>query len=278
MAVTPKPERPVVADPHRAGLGLHQALGGEHVLDLARPDPERQRAERAVGGGVRVAAHDRHPRLGDAELGADHVHDPLVIGAERVQRDAELLAVALERLDLHARELVADPRRDRRAVGRARCGRPWPACGRGGAPCARRAGARRRPAGSSPRGPGAGRCRCRPARDLVRVPDLVEQRSLASAPPQSGAEDREQHGFLGAWIFKMMIQVCVERDAVAIEQLVPLAVAVQERPCRARRARSRGCRARASAGSPGPPVTAPGASVWRESSARWPGSGGVRIS
>ena len=31
-------------------------------------------------------------------------------------------------------------------------------------------------------------------------------------------------------------------------------------------------------GSPSPPVAAPAASTWRLSSARWPGSGGVRIS
>ena len=31
-------------------------------------------------------------------------------------------------------------------------------------------------------------------------------------------------------------------------------------------------------GSPGPPVRAPGWTVWQETSARWPGSGGVRIS
>jgi hypothetical protein len=67
---------------------------------------------------VRVAADDRHPRLGDAELRPDHVHNPLVLGAERVDRDPELLAVALERLDLDPGELVLDPRRDRRAVGR----------------------------------------------------------------------------------------------------------------------------------------------------------------
>ena len=52
------------------------------------------------------------------ELRADHVHDALALGAERVDGDAELRAVALERLDLHARELVADARGDRRAVGR----------------------------------------------------------------------------------------------------------------------------------------------------------------
>ena len=110
-------ELAVVEDAHRAGLVLDHALRGEHVLDLAGADPEGERAEGAVRGGVRVAADDRHAGLGDAELGADHVDDPLAVGAERVDRDAELLAVALERFDLHARELVLDPRRDGRAVG-----------------------------------------------------------------------------------------------------------------------------------------------------------------
>ena len=50
--------------------------------------------------------------------GPDDVDDPAPVRAERVERDAELGAVALERLDLHARELVADARGDRRAVGR----------------------------------------------------------------------------------------------------------------------------------------------------------------
>ena len=52
------------------------------------------------------------------ELGPDDVDDALALGAQRVHGDAELLAVALERLHLHAAELVADARRDRRAVGR----------------------------------------------------------------------------------------------------------------------------------------------------------------
>ena len=93
-------ELALVADPHRLGLVLDQALRGEHVLDLAGADAERQRAERAVRGGVAVAADDRHARLGEAELGPDDVHDALVLGAQRVDRDAELRAVALERLDL----------------------------------------------------------------------------------------------------------------------------------------------------------------------------------
>ena len=110
-------ELALVEDAHRAGLVLDHALRREHVLDLARADPEGQRAEGPVGGGVRVAADDRHAGLGDAELGADHVDDPLARGSERVDGDAELLAVALERLHLHARERVLDPRRHGRAVG-----------------------------------------------------------------------------------------------------------------------------------------------------------------
>ncbi len=58
---------------------LDHALGREHVLDLARADPEGERAEGAVRGGVRVAADDRHAGLRNAELGADHMNDPLAI-------------------------------------------------------------------------------------------------------------------------------------------------------------------------------------------------------
>ena len=110
-------ELALIQDPHRAWFALHHALRCEHVLDLAGADPERERAEGAVGGGVRVAADDRHARLGDAQLGSDHVHDPLPVGAERVHGHAELDTVALERFDLHARELVLDARGHGGAVG-----------------------------------------------------------------------------------------------------------------------------------------------------------------
>ena len=59
------------------------------------------------------------PGWRDAELGPDDVDDALVLGAQASSSGiAELRAVALERLDLHAAELVADARGDRRAVGR----------------------------------------------------------------------------------------------------------------------------------------------------------------
>ena len=96
-----------------------EALGREDVLDLGGADAERQRAERAVRRGVAVAADDRHARLGEPELGPDDVDDALQRRAEAVERDAELGAVALERLDLDAAELVLDELGDRRAVGGA---------------------------------------------------------------------------------------------------------------------------------------------------------------
>ena len=168
-------ELALVADPHRARLVLDHALRGEHVLDLGGADPEGERAEGAVRGGVGIAADDRHAGLRDAELGADHVHDPLAVGAERVDGHAELGAVALERFHLHARELVLDPRGDGRAVGRRVVvgGRE------------RAVGPAHRPAGHAQAVEGlrAGDLVDevqvdveQPVRDLVGLPDLVEQR------------------------------------------------------------------------------------------------------
>ena len=140
FALTPSRARPRSGPASSAALWT-QALGRQHVLDLARADAEGERTEGAVRRGVGVAADDRHARLRDAELRADHVHDSLVRGAERVDGDPELLAVALERLHLDARELVLDP-----------CGvecRPWARCGRrsraSGPGAARRGPASRRP-------------------------------------------------------------------------------------------------------------------------------------
>ncbi len=93
-------------DRHRPRPHLRQRLSGEHVLDLARADPERQRAERAVRGGVAVAAHDRHARLREALFGPDHVHDALARVAHAVEADAELLAVPGEHVHLLGRDRV----------------------------------------------------------------------------------------------------------------------------------------------------------------------------
>ena len=105
-------------DPDLVGLRLplEERLRREDHLDLARPDPERQRAERAVGRRVRIAADDRHPGLGEPELRSDHVDDPLVRRAEAMQRDGELAAVRLELGDLCRSHRIGHRQRPR--VGR----------------------------------------------------------------------------------------------------------------------------------------------------------------
>ena len=95
-------------DAQRARALLREGLRGQHVLDLARADAEGECAERAVRRRVRVAADDRHARLRDAELGPDHVHDALPAVAEPVVRDAELLDVARQGVELLPRDLVLD--------------------------------------------------------------------------------------------------------------------------------------------------------------------------
>ena len=66
FAETPGRQLAVDGDRHLLRPVLRQRLGGQHVLDLAGADAERQRAEGAVGGGVAVAADDRHAGLGQA--------------------------------------------------------------------------------------------------------------------------------------------------------------------------------------------------------------------
>ena len=108
LAVEPGGQVAVDGDGQRAGRRLGQRLGGEDVLDLARADAEGQGAEGAVGGGVAVAAHDRHARQGQALLGADDVDDALAGVAHREDDDAELGAVGPQHLDLLAGDRVGD--------------------------------------------------------------------------------------------------------------------------------------------------------------------------
>ena len=100
FAVTPGPSRPSTRISSVFGLRLPQALRGEHVLDLAGADAEGERAERAVSGGMAVAAYDGHSRLGEAQLGTDDVHDALFGRAKVEKAHAELAAVAAHHLDL----------------------------------------------------------------------------------------------------------------------------------------------------------------------------------
>ena len=98
FAVTPSGKRSAHVNQHGFRLALRQALGGQHVLDFGGANAEGQRAERAMGAGVAVAAYDGHARLGQSEFRTDDVHDALVGRIHVEQRNAEIFAIFLQRL------------------------------------------------------------------------------------------------------------------------------------------------------------------------------------
>ena len=69
-------------------------------------------------GGVAVAADDDLARLGPTLLGADDVDDTLVRARHVEEVDAELLAVALESVELLLGDGVSDREGDAARVGR----------------------------------------------------------------------------------------------------------------------------------------------------------------
>ena len=115
LAVTPGRQIAVDADLHLLRAGLDQRLGRQDVLDLRRADPERDGAERPVGGGVAVAADDGHARQGQPELRADDVDDAHQRAERPFQPQPELCAVAVEGVQLLLRDRILDRQR---AVGR----------------------------------------------------------------------------------------------------------------------------------------------------------------
>ena len=90
------------------GRTCGRRLRRQHVLDFARADAEGQRAEGAVGRGVAVAADDRHSRQRQSLLRTDDVDDPLPGIGQRVEPDAERVAVRVERRELRRRDRVRD--------------------------------------------------------------------------------------------------------------------------------------------------------------------------
>ena len=70
------------------------------MLDLGGADAVRQRAERAVGGGMAVAADDGGAGQRKALLGADDVHDALALVELVVIFDAEFAGVLRHHPDL----------------------------------------------------------------------------------------------------------------------------------------------------------------------------------
>src|SRR5260370_27657946 len=76
------------------------------MLDFACANAECQSPERAVRRGVAIAAHNSLPRLRDAQLGTNHVHNALVVAEHVEKSDPRLAAIALERRKLPHRGLI----------------------------------------------------------------------------------------------------------------------------------------------------------------------------
>ena len=87
-------------DVHRLGATLYEALRGQHVFHFAGADTESQRAERAVCGRMAIAADDGLAGLGDAQFGADDVHDALILAMHVEEAHAKFLAIFFQGFEL----------------------------------------------------------------------------------------------------------------------------------------------------------------------------------
>ena len=85
LAPTPAVGLAVDRDAHALRLLLPQRLRHQHMRHLGGADAEGVGAERAVRGGVAVAADDREARQGQPLLRADHMDDALARIAEAEQ-------------------------------------------------------------------------------------------------------------------------------------------------------------------------------------------------
>ena len=87
---------------------MHQALRGQHVFHFAGADAESQRAERAVRGGVAVAANNGLARLRNPQFRPDDVHDALILAVHIEQPHAGFPAIPFQRFKLQLGVLVHD--------------------------------------------------------------------------------------------------------------------------------------------------------------------------
>src|SRR5882762_9702432 len=97
---------------------LNETLRREDMFDFAGADAESQGAQRAMRGGVAIAADKGLAGLRDAELGADDVHNALILAVHVEEADAGLSAVFLQGIKLELGIVIEDGQR--------------PVCGRDG--------------------------------------------------------------------------------------------------------------------------------------------------
>ena len=100
------------------GFALQKALGREDHLDFARTDPVSKRAERAVRGGMTVAADDGRAGLAQSQLRTDYVNDSLFRAVQIKQRYPEFGAIRGQGADLIGGHLVETGKRPARGRNR----------------------------------------------------------------------------------------------------------------------------------------------------------------
>src|SRR5205807_1661751 len=98
----------------RLGARLNETLSCEDMFDFAGADAKGQRAECTVRGGVAVAANNSLPGLGDAQLGADDMHDALILAVHVEETDTGFATVFLQGFKLEFGIVIQD---GQRAVG-----------------------------------------------------------------------------------------------------------------------------------------------------------------
>ena len=103
-------QRAVHQHAHVFHLLRHQTLSGQDVFHFRCADAMRQRAECTMRGGVRITADHGHTGQGGTLFGAHHMHDALAHIVHFEFEDAEIGAVFVQGLHLHARYVITDRR------------------------------------------------------------------------------------------------------------------------------------------------------------------------
>ena len=108
LAVTPCGSSPSTAMRKVLGFDCGKVCVARTCSTSLVPMPKASAPNAPCVRGVRVAADDGHARLGDAEFGADDMHDALIARVDIVEFDAEVGAVLAQRGDLLGGDLVDD--------------------------------------------------------------------------------------------------------------------------------------------------------------------------
>ena len=95
-------------DVHRFCLLRPQALGGKHVFYFGRADTDGQGGKGTMRARVGISAYDSHTGQCGALLGADDMDNTLPPVVHFEFRDAQLLAILVERVNLQARYGIGD--------------------------------------------------------------------------------------------------------------------------------------------------------------------------